>query len=561
MSRPVVMKRPSESTAHKSEKTAEFILPDLKAVKDEPGPPPVAPIQAKLIQEKQDIVGQLAREIEEVKQSAVRQVDEKTQVFNLRQLQLEAKTEELESRKLQVEREINQMLTLKNSKFHEELKEATNTLIDETRKIAPLEKGLESLLENIQKIRLDMIKLFNQGLEDRKKSVEELAATKLEIKRLGEGVKEAGGEWLRQQQEMIRANHEAMLQFEEHHAKAWVVRQELEELHKEKHRIQLAMDEMRAKHQHFEADLQSRAEEVHALNAQVLSLKAEWERLKALHEAESHQQREVEERLVRSKQLSEEADRELYARKSQLTELKNQLAQLSVESENVKMSVEILHGTHERKLRGLHEVDEEIQEKIVQLQHLKQDEIALMQVILNLESAKGVHEAQIAQLKVQHEAQHALQAEVVKVQEAAQAHYQARLQELQLLAKNEEERAQLDVQRKTQQWELEFTEHCVSRKAQLQGDLEQMTKDHAESLLRLKDALAHEAKKAVLDILDVKEFASREARIKAMEDALDVTASKFVLAPIRSHLRRWKIASLVLGLAAIALGVLLYRHW
>lgn len=566
MGRPVVMKRPADTTTHKSEKTAEFVLPDLALIKSDStsviptmpsmpdAPPPVAPIQAKVVQEKKETLSKLDQEIADSKKEVVRQVDEKTTMFNLRQLEMEQKTLELEEKKARVEQELNHLLTMKNSKFHEELKLATETLIDETKKIAPLEKSLEGLVDSIQKIRLEMIRLFNQGLEERKKSVEELAATKVEVTKMSGLVQDTVGELSVAYRDILSASKRTLNDFETDSVKLRMVKQETDHVALEKERQQGSLEiiakNIELKQQllsEVQAEVQAKKSEAEKLAKEVL----DWQETLRSHDS----------KMSACRQAIADVEALTSGKKAELAEARAALSQLQVESENLKVSMDILKGAHERKQKNLGQLEHEITESVKRSEAMKHAEVEIMRALGNLELAKAVATGDLAALESQKAAMLTVVQEVKQLQEAQDKLLAEKKEDLLQRFKTEEDRHHLELQQKIHDWELQFTEHCVSRKAALSKELEELSLAHSESLLKLKDAFLVEAKKSVIDILDVKEFAGRAERIKAMQTAFDVAASNFILAPIANHHARWKRAFWCALVMSVALSGLLIWKW
>jgi DNA repair exonuclease SbcCD ATPase subunit len=121
-------------------------------------------------------------ELEKVKaEPIVRQQDESTKVFNLREHQMLSKLKELEARKIKTEKELNALLQQKNIKLHDHLRKVTLALVNETKKIAPLEKDLESGFAKISNLKNEMQQLFEQNFDDRKKNSELITEQAKEI--------------------------------------------------------------------------------------------------------------------------------------------------------------------------------------------------------------------------------------------------------------------------------------------------------------------------------------------------------------------------------------------
>jgi hypothetical protein len=152
--------------------TAEIIIPEsLKKA-------------AQQLKSEQQIV---TKKIEEAKaEPIVRQNDESTKVFNLRQQQVVVKIKELEQRKVRAEKELAALLNQKNIKLHDDLKKATDILVNETKKIAPLEKQLETGMSKISNLKNEMQFFFESNLNERKNNSHYIEDQTREIRQLGE---------------------------------------------------------------------------------------------------------------------------------------------------------------------------------------------------------------------------------------------------------------------------------------------------------------------------------------------------------------------------------------
>jgi hypothetical protein len=132
----------------------------------------------------------VTQELEKAKaEPVVRQTDESTRVFNLRQHQVVSKIKELELRKAKAEKELNALLQQKNSKLHDDLKKVTDVLVNETKKIAPFEKELKNGMSKISNLKNEMQQFFESSLDERKKSSHFIEDQTREIQQLGELVK------------------------------------------------------------------------------------------------------------------------------------------------------------------------------------------------------------------------------------------------------------------------------------------------------------------------------------------------------------------------------------
>jgi hypothetical protein len=156
--------------------TGEFILPESFRLKSE-----------ELKKEQESIV----EEIQKVKaEPVIRKTDESTRVFNLRQETMTAKIKELEMRRIRTEKELHAILRQKNSTLHDDLKKATLILVAETKKIAPLEKEIESGVSKISNLKNEMQQLFDSTSSEHKKNTQAIGEQAKEINQLGVIIKE-----------------------------------------------------------------------------------------------------------------------------------------------------------------------------------------------------------------------------------------------------------------------------------------------------------------------------------------------------------------------------------
>lgn len=535
------MKRPAQSSVHKSEKTAEFSIPDLALIKSDAQtvvptmadvPPPVAPLRVKAMEEKQAALTKLDREIAETKQDAVRKVDEKTQMFNLRQLELEAKTQELEEKKAKMEREL-----------HEELKQITSGLLEETKKIT----GLETVVDSVQKVRLEMIRLFNQGLDDRRKNFEELAATRTEITKMHGLVQETVGDLSLAYRDILAASKRTLNDFESDSVKVLMAKQELDKVAIERERIETALSRVTKELNAAEARLKEVHEEctTKANRAQELSQTIQ------NHEAKLHA----------LEQSVTQLTSEISGREQQLNTLQAQISQAHVESENLKVSLGILQGSCERKAKSLEQMESELEATSERTEKLRHSEVEMIRTIANLETAKSVAQADTEALSAQRKAMQEIVQELKQLQQAHEQGLEAKKADIAQHCKVEEERYRMELQQKTHAWELQFSENCVARKAQLTQELADLSAQHAQSLLQLRERFVQEAKKAAIEVIEVKEFTGRQERQRALDEALDVALSAHLLAPVINYSRRWKLAFCSTAVATVALSVLLAWKW
>jgi chromosome segregation ATPase len=159
------------------DKTDEFILPPLKKelVKNiAAAPVAVSTPVVQKVQVLKSATKQINEDIEVAKSEAVRQVDESTRVFNLRQAQLMQKIKDLEVRKVHAEKEIRKIIDQKNSTLHEDL----------TKTSQHIEREFETGMGKISNLRNELQNLIEQLTIDRKKNYEALSSQGTEIENL-----------------------------------------------------------------------------------------------------------------------------------------------------------------------------------------------------------------------------------------------------------------------------------------------------------------------------------------------------------------------------------------
>jgi hypothetical protein len=133
----------------------------------------------------------LDKEIKETKAApVVRQQDESTKVFNLRQHQMEMKLAELEAKKKKTEEELTVVLKEKNSKLHDDLRKLAQYILQETKKFAPMEKELEEKVSSIANLRNELKQVFESNLSDRKKNFTIIEEQNKQVQAMGDQIRE-----------------------------------------------------------------------------------------------------------------------------------------------------------------------------------------------------------------------------------------------------------------------------------------------------------------------------------------------------------------------------------
>lgn len=356
---------------------------------------------------------------------------------------------------------------------------------------------------------------YEMGLQ---KLADELEATKVEVAKMSSLVQETVGDLSLAYRDILSASKRTLDDF--------MVKQELEGARLEKESLELDLAELQRKINSHQQTLLEKEEALRQIDSQ--------------------------------KAFTQQS---LSSLEAQMVETKNNLVSYQVESENLKVSLDILKGTIERKEKFLQGMGDEVVAYGKRVQDLKNTEVELLRIIHILETSKAVSEGELSGLESRKISFAQSIDEMKHLHEEQLKHFEALKTDLDQRYKTEEERHQLEHQHKVHDWELQFTEHCLTRKTKLTKDLEELSLAHSISLLKLKEGFVLEAKKSVLDILDINEFSSRDERLASMQSAFDTAASKFVLSPIINHSAIWKRAFWCTSLISFTLTALLIWKW
>lgn len=179
--KPAQASMPSRAETPKA--AAPFELPKTTAQVELPKAAAHAEQMIKASENIQQQQQKIELEIEKVKaEPVVRKEDESTRVFNLRQLDMTSKIKDLELKKVKAENELRKLMQMKNTKLHEDLKKISENMVEDLKKLAPLESGINSILT----LKSEMQTLLEASLEEKKVNLKTMEDQTKEIHAIGD---------------------------------------------------------------------------------------------------------------------------------------------------------------------------------------------------------------------------------------------------------------------------------------------------------------------------------------------------------------------------------------
>ena len=466
------------------DKTAEVEIPEsiLKSAQ-------------KLKQEQQEINEklELARS-EEV----VRKTDESTRIFNLRQHTAAEKVKELELRKLKAERELNALLQQKNSKLHEELKKATDVLVSETKKIAPLEKEFESRISKISNLKNEMQQFFESSLDERKKNSFFIESQTKEINQVGSIVKET----------MV------LLQKDVHQ-----INIEIEKLTQQKLELISYLGQLKEEIFLKEGVLrlcENKKNEMTQLDLELITLKQKVSDMKEVSFKYSQLQSDL---LILQSQFKDDR----YKLDSQLQEVNE------VKSQKTKLLAGInqLEVDFTARRHALSELEKVIIETRIKLENMKDEEFQRDQELKD----KGLSLSKIQEDIVRGESQRSA---MLLMQEEASQFYQQKkeiyVREMNLLDQNFElrkEQLEAEYQSRKAQWELDFLKFCEQKETDQKLSLLQLEQHDIEEVRRKRSEFLSLTVDVFKKQFEKDDFVSKDQKITVVQKDLENVFDRF----------------------------------
>jgi hypothetical protein len=475
-----------------SDITTEIILPD--SIKK----------AAEVLKSEQQKLGQ---EIDQVKSEAVRKVDESTRVFNLRQAELLGKIKELELKKAQIEKELNIIMRQKNSKLHEELKKVTLVLVDEIKKISPLEKDLESGMAKISNLKNEMQILFESSIDERKRNSKIIDDQKKELQQIGVLIKDTSTVIEKDLRGLVR---------------------DIESISREKMELMESVSRLKADIANFERTLetypQKKAEfyqiesALAAHQSKLVEIKETELKLNSLKEALTQHKKEQDEIHFSIKTAQEERSNIINNNSKQELELKH------LENQTLKAK-EVLLG-----------VEREIIEAKKNLDLVRNEQLDMQRKYQSEQSSLERLKTEIAQSE-------GVKAACLKLQEDAHSFYEEKkafyARELELVEeKNKARITELDIsfEKKKLEWEIDFKRFTEEKEKLHQESLDAMKKDWFEDIKRRKQEISNQITEIVKKQLSRSDFASTEQRVKEVKQDVDAIFDRSV-----GKTSRWKL--------------------
>jgi len=464
-------------------KTAELEIPEelLKSVK--------------ALKKEQGAIGEaLAHAKRSVSTEASRKQDESTRVFNLRKVEMIEKIKALETKKAQVEREINSILQQKNSRVHQDLREATAFLVEETRKIAPIEKGIESKINSITNIKTELQMLFETATYERQKNLEVLKEQGKEIEHMSKMLNEATS--------LFKTDYKSLSG-------------SVGELFEEKQALKLALARLK--------------EEIFTSEANLKKLRAKEEELKDVGEDLRKGREKLEELRVSQLELSN-FDVKLQDAKETYRNLEVTLNRKELEKMLLKQEVSRLEGVLgqlEDKILlqtlELSEAESSILSSKKRIEQIKQEEIDCFKHLAREQERLGIIREDLAKTESERISNSKSNDETSRFYEEKKNFY---LRELELLKSSHESKIialEAEYAKKKNDWEFEFKTYCSAKEEELKAHLAKTEQIGIENFKRRKNNFLNEVVNILSFQLNRKDFVTTEEKSKECKIELEKT--------------------------------------
>ncbi len=466
------------------DKTAEVEIPEsiLKSAQ-------------KLKKEQQDI----SHELERVKsEEVVRKTDESTKVFNLRQHTAAEKVRELELRKLKAERELNALLQQKNSKLHEELKKATDVLLTETKKIAPLEKEFESRMSKISNLKNEMQQFFESSLDERKKNSFFIENQTKEINQVGSIVKET----------MV------MLQKDVHQ-----INVDIEKLTQQKLELISYLGQLKEEVFLKEGILrlcETKKNEMALLDLELSTLKQKVSDMRDLSFKYSQLQSDL---LILQSQFKDDKHK-LDSQLQEVNEVKSQKTKLIA-------GINQLEVDFTGRRHALDNIEKEILESRLKLDSMKNEEFHREQELKDKELSLSKIQEEITRCESQKNAMLLMQEEATQFYQHKKGVY---VREMNLLDQNFElkkEQLELEFANRKAQWELDFLKYCEQRETDQKLNLIKLEQLDIEEVRRKRSEFLSLVLETFKKQLANDDFVPKDQKIQGAQLALENVFDRF----------------------------------
>ena len=424
----------------------------------------------------------VTQEIDKVKAEAnTRKTDESTRIFNLRQEQMLDKIKELEEKKEVIEKELNIILKQKNSKLHEELKKVAQVLILETKKIAPLEKEIESGMSKITNLKNEMQHLFESSLEERKKNTVVIEDQTKEIQLIGSLLKKT-------------------VSFFENDFRHLTI--DVEKISMEKIDLVSQLGKLNEQIASKESVLKIYDEkqwQLKQLEASVSGLQDKLVELNDVNKKLSHTKEELASFSLQRDELN------LWFMNAQQTKAELQNERLRSEQLNQQLDDQLIG-----KKESLLSFEKDICEAKKRLETLKSDEFELSRLLSQEQLKLSKMQADLSQFEGMKSAANFLHEESLSHYKEKKEYYAKEIEIL--LESNKSKMLQLDadLEKKKMQWEQEFDVYTRSRESEFSNKLQTEEKQHLEAMRNKKNELLAQICQVIEGQFNHEGFSSKE---------------------------------------------------
>ncbi len=490
------------------DKTDEFQIPDLKL---KSVGVPVQKVQALKTEHKN-----IAQEIIKAKEESARKEDESTRVFDLRQHDLTQKVKDLETKKHQVQKEIQALLQQKNSKLHEDISQATQTLVKET----------QDGMGKISNLRNELQHLFEQSSVDRKKNLTILESQATDIQAVSALVKECHTLMARdyvEASQMLKPLLEEKIGLEKAVVTAGLELARVEALSREfeikKVKCEMALQELN----------KSIDEKV------VLSIEANL----------TYEKHHASEKAINKSLGQAHSELQDYKLQNEKLQIEIELCQENLEtlqksSQHLQLSFEALNEQYDHKKKTLHQTERNVDETKHRLEALRSQEIELMRSCANYTSTLSQIQTEISVHESTRSAAQKLQDDAIAFFYERREYYAQEVKTLELFHEDQIEVLKTGLDQQKASWNNEFQEFVETKKMELEAQLEAKTVAHNRVLQENQNILMDDVLSLVKRHLTRTVFESGQVKSEMARDELEPVLANYFNNTLKRELKPWQ---------------------
>lgn len=477
-------------------------------------PPQIKENIEKLKKERQSIT----QKIEETKTEAeVRKVDESTVVFNLRQHQLHLKVEELEQKKAEAEKELNHLLQGKNVKLHNDMRKVAQFLINEVKKITPLNKDIHEKVTELSSLKQELQEFQQEQKNVHSKANDELLKQGSELRALSE--------LLHQTTKHLREDFDKAVQ-------------ELEILRKEKASEEKNLIRVREDLAQEEVKLHGfslRQEELQKIQKEVSELKP---KLLQLEKTEA---------------ALEEIVREIHDQELKKEGLQKEIVEINEEHRSKLEAYRVLEGNYHKLENKIQSTELEMQRKLGMLSSLNQElldygrrieasrlqEMEILNSCRNELTSLSRIQGEIAQIEGRKTIALEMQKETSRFFEQEKENLEGQLKILNEHHKSRLGELQAEFELRKLEWEKEFLEFSSMKEAELHDRLGQIETERKEEMSQRKREFTRLVSSLIKTQLTRPEFSSLDQKLGETEKEVDRFYESFFGPPTKKRFWFW----------------------